>query len=244
MRISGLVEGIFSTAVAMSQDGGQRNTIYAVDKEIFILNYDHTLLLRFRLRDTEAPFHQPVGFSANDYDSNEFEERDGKIVFLTTQNGFTRKKTCGRPGTSPEEVRELYLRYTEGATGEEVVLQRPILDLLDRELSHVEFSGEAGKTLHLVQRNIYDGTLIEIDQKQDGLLTAPLKNDFGPVAIKTNDFTALFNFQDALRFIFPLREKEDYIIAFSLDRNRRDVTAIIAACLYDELIAIKESKRL
>ena len=72
MKITDLVEQIFAHAVALDQSGGLRNTIYAIGSEIYILNYDHTVLLRFRLRRSEACFETPVSFRANDYDSNGF----------------------------------------------------------------------------------------------------------------------------------------------------------------------------
>lgn len=243
MRVSNLVEDIFSQAVALSQDGGFRNTIYALDKEIFILNYDHTLLLRFLLRPTEATFAHPIGFNANDYDSNEFDEVDGKIVFTSRQGEFMRKKTCGVPGITPDEVRQLYANYTNGdISGERLELSSKVLSLLDMELSHVEFSGEEGGGLLMVQRNIYDGTIIEVTQQDGGLFSRKLSAPFGPVAIKTSDFAALYRFQDTLNFTFPHRESDDYIVATSVDRNRRDMTAVVACCLYDEIIDIRQSK--
>ena len=76
MKITGQIEQIFAHAVALDQNGGLRNSIYAEGKEIFIMNYDHTVLLRFKLRESENPFSGPISFKANDYDSPEFYEEE------------------------------------------------------------------------------------------------------------------------------------------------------------------------
>lgn len=241
MKITGQVEQIFAQAVALDQAGGLRNTIYADKQEVFILNYDHTVLLRFKLRSHETPFETPISFRANDYDSNVFEEEDGKIIFVTERDGFVRKKSCGRAEYSPDEVRALLLSYVvDGHDGEEITLSNSIVSLLDRDLSHIEFSGEAGSTLKMIQRNVYSGGIIEIREKPEGFFQKELKRPFGPLGIKTNDFVSLFAFQDALKFSFPSSDKEDFIVVQSVDKNKRNMTGVIACCLYDEIINIKE----
>jgi len=241
MKITGQIEQIFSQAIALNQSGGLRNTIYALNREILVLNYDHTVLLRFRLRSHEAPFAEHIAFRADDYDSNDFVEEDGKIVFTTQQNGFVRKKSCGRAEYSPQEVKDLFLNYMKSDdNGEEVILNATMLSLLDTDLSHIEFSGEKGSTFKMVQRNIYSGGIIEIQEANGGFFKNELNNSFGPIGIKTNDFTSLFAFQDTLKFSFPSRGKEDFITIRSMDRNKRDMIGIVACCLYDEIIKIKE----
>lgn len=242
MIITELVEQIFAQAVALDQNGGLRNTIYADKREIYILNYDHTVLIRFRLRQGESTFSEPISFKANDYDSNDFQEEDGKIVFLTEQDGFTRKKSCGRAEYSSEDVKALFHGFLSDRTeeSEEITLNKSVIGLLDGDLSHIEFSGKEGESICMIQRNIYSGGIIEIREKSDGMFHNALRKSFGPVGIKTNDFVSLFSFQDTLKFEFPSKGKDDYIIIRSLDRHKRDMTAIIACCLYDEIIKIKE----
>jgi hypothetical protein len=74
-----------------------------------------------------------------------------------------------------------------------------------------------------------------------------LDSDFGPVALKTNDFAAMFTFasgEDGLRFVFPTEDsKGDYITVESLRRDKRDMTGIIACCVYDEIIEIQGAMR-
>lgn len=244
MRISNLVEEIFAQAVALDQSGGLKNTIYAINHEIFILNYDHTVLLRFRLRKSEGEFEHPISFKANDYDSNVFEEKEGKIVFYSEKGEYQRKKVCGTSDLTPEAVKELFSKYiTDNENRSEVILSKDVLSLLDEDLSHVEFSGEKGSSIKMIQRNIYSGGIIEVEKKKDeGFFQEELNNDFGPVAIKTGDLRALFTFQEALKFSFPVRGKEDFILITGADTGKRSITGIIACCLYDEIIELQEVK--
>ena len=247
MKISGLVEAIFSNAVALDQSGGLRNTIYAIEDQIFILNYDHTVLLRFKLRSEEKKFEQPISFKANDYDSNIFEEIDGNIVFISDNGEFKRKKSCGTTDITPLEVQELYAKYAYDLSNRpQVDLSDKVLELIDSDLSHIEFSGTKEGGIRIIQRNIYSGGIIEIEKVKSPLFHETLIADFGPIAIKTNDFKALFSIQPedekrsspTLRFFFPqINESNDFIIVKpSTTEKKRSFTAIVACCLYDEII--------
>jgi len=243
MKISNLVEQIFSQAVALNQSGGLKNTIYAIGKEIFILNYDHTVLLKFRLRSSETAFPSPISFKADDYDSNEFEEKEGRIIFHSENEGYSRKKICGTSDLTPEQIKELWSEYELEEEREVIQVSKSILNLLDDNLSHIEFVGEKGGKLKLIQRNIYSGGIIEVEEKEKGgFFDQSLKSDFGPVAMKTGDFQALFVFEDSLNFCFPTRGREDYIYVKSVNETKRNMKAIIACCLYDEIIKIKEAE--
>lgn len=250
-EINNLVEAIFSQAVALDQSGGLRNTIYVIGREIFILNYDHTVLLRFKLREGEKTFEQPLSFKANDYDSNIFEEKDGKIIFYSDKGEYIRKKTCGTSDLTPEEVQELFKKYTTDLPERSpILLNSDVLSLIDEDLSHIEFSGEKGGTITMIQRNIYSGGITEISKKEEGLFREELEHSFGPVAIKTNDFRALFSIQQddptqsstVLKFFFPtVRGKEDFILVKEGVKNgKRIFTGIVACCLYDEIIKLQE----
>ncbi len=246
MKITGQIEEIFAQAVALEQSGGLRNTIYASGREIFILNYDHTLLMRFRLKTNEKAFDAPVCFRANDYDSNEFFMEDGKIVFLSDGGtGFQRKKTCGKAEYEFEDIQKLFNDHLKARSEDlqKVQLNKTILALLEDNLSHIEFSGEAGKPLKMIQRNIYSGGVIEVQEKTGGLFHSKLEKGFGPIGIKTGDFQALFTFADTLNFEFPSGDEEDFILVKNRETKRRDITCIIACCLYDEIIKIKEVKK-
>jgi len=244
MKITGQVEQIFAHAVALDQNGGLKNSIYADGREVYIMNYDHTVALRFRLRASENPFENPISFKANDYDSSEFYEEDGKIVFINQIQGYQRKKTCGKAEYTPDEVKGMFKSFMADKTAREtLVIDRSILSLLDTDLSHIEFSGKKGESLKMIQRNIYSGGIIEVSEKTEGLFDNVLSEDFGPVGIKTNDFAALFTFQDTLKFEFPNGEEEDFIVIRSIDKSKRDMVGVVACCLYDEIIQIQEARR-
>lgn len=243
MKVTNLVEEIFAQAVSLDQSGGLKNTIYAIGHEIYILNYDHTVLLRFRLRGSEGTFETPISFKANDYDSNVFEEKNGKIIFTSGNEEYQRKKITGTTDLTPEEVKALFNKYiTEKEDRISSNLSASVISLLDTELSHIEFSGEADGNIKMIQRNIYSGGIIEVTKKENDadMFKESLESDFGPVAIKTDDFRALFYFQDVLQFSFPARGKEDFILVKGTDKNKRDITGLIACCLYDEVIQLKE----
>jgi len=240
VKITGAVEQIFASAVALDQNGGMRNTVYALENKIYILNYDHSMLLRFRLRKSEAPFQHSVSFRANDYDSNEFFEDGEKIVFVSDKGGYQKKKSCGTPDFTPEQINEIFKKYQK-QEGIEVTISKDILTLLDTELSHIEFVGEKGKALKLIQRNIYSGTVLEIQEKNSGFFSQALEADIEPVAITTNNFSALFLFQDTLKFTFLTKGEEGCIIVQSMDAHKRDMRGVIAPCLYDEIIELKQA---
>jgi len=142
MKITRAIENIFSHAVALEQKGGFRNTIYVYGKEIFILNYDHTVLLRFRLRESEVSFKNEISFHANDYDSDQFYEENGKIVFVNEKEGFQRKKSCGIPGITFKEVKNIFLRYNQKSKDKEnesINFPKELLELLDLKLVILNF---------------------------------------------------------------------------------------------------------
>ena len=245
MKITGYIEQIFAVAVALDQSGGLRNSIYAINNEVFIINYDHTVLLRFRLRKTESPFKNPISFNANDYDSNEFYEEGGKIIFICTEGNMQRKKSCKISNNTPTEIKDVFLKFIKRQEECAMInISKSILSLLDVNLSHIEFSGIKGSPIKLIQRNIYSGSVIEIQEKTEStLFQSALPFNIEPIALKTNDFVALFSFQDNLKFYFNKSEKEaNWILVKSVDAYKRDMTGIVACCIYDEIIQIKGGK--
>lgn len=249
MKVNSTVEQIFAHAVALEQSGGLKNTLYAKSNKIHILNYDHTVLLRFKLRKSEAPFAHAVSFRADDYDSNQFKEVDGKITFTTTSGEYTKVKTCSTPDLSVDDVASLYESYRDidPELFVEVTLDRGVLPLLERSLSHIEFVGTAGGPLKLIQRNIYSGAVIEVVKCDagGGLLgsSTDLSHNIEPIAIKTQDFMALFTFQDVLKFYLPKEGLGDFIKVESVNKAKRDMDGFLACCIYDEIIEVKEATR-
>lgn len=244
IKVSNLVEQIFAQAVALDQSGGLRNTIFVIEDRIYVMNYDHSVLMRFKLRKSENVFTQSISFKANDYDSEMFEQKDNKIIFHQESERFTRKKICGTTDITPEEVDEIFNEfYNNESERQKITLNKEILSLLEDELSHIEFSAEEGDGIKLIQRNIYSGGIIEIEEKNNGLFHTRFESGFGPLGMKTGDFKALFNFQDTLDFHFPETEDGEYIIVESTDQTKRNMTCIVACCLYDEIIELQQIKK-
>lgn len=242
--VSNRVEEIFAHAVAMEQSGRLRSTIYVKDRSVYILNQDSTLLLRFKLRESEAPFAHPISFRANDYDSKTFREENGRIVFMIEQDGFQRAKTCGVPEATPDDVETLF-RSFKPYTANNIRINSCLTSLLDESLSHIEIGSVSGK-VRFIQRNIYSGSIIEITRKEEegglGLMEVDaIDKDFGPVGIRTPDFLALFSFVEQLSISFP-SGSVDYACLRSRDPKMM-MDGIMSTCIYDELGEITEARK-
>lgn len=227
------LERVFSHAVALDQSGRMRNTIHCKDRTVFILNYDRTVLLKFTLDATTKPFQSPIEFAANDYDSPSFREENGKIVFLQSAGGFERKKSCGRPAPTPVE-RIWDTMCPKGPYHAQFRLQREFLDLLNEDLSHVEFSTEEGKLL-IVQRDIFSGTVISLKRQAATGLKLTAKTDtfnhpLDPIGMRTNDLMALFTFTPAL--LFSIGDTPGLCM---VETEGGAMKGLISWCVYDEL---------
>lgn len=246
MRINNLVEEIFATAVSLDQSGNMRNSIYCLRDNIYILNYDYTVLLRFKLRPSEGIFSEQVSLFANDYDSNVFQvQPDNSITFINELGNYVKKKNCRTPDLPAERVEQLFDTYIHGVTPDvaTVKISNEVISLLEEDLSHVEFVSDANNNLIIIQRNIYTGNYIEIQKNEQGLFqnTNSLPYAIRPIALRTDDFKSLYVFQEVLNFSFPI--DGDYVIVKGVDPHRRDMTGIVACCLYDEIIELRQSKK-
>ncbi len=227
------IEKIFAHAAALQQNGRLRNTVYGIKRAVFILNQDHTVLIRFpMIRKKEIGFEMPISFNTNDYDSNTFKEKNGKIIFIQHNGDYVREKSCSTPQFSPKAVQKLFKKLSEKATQKNkyVVLDSHFTSLLDEDLSHIEFSAKKGKLI-TKQRNIYSGSVITIkgDAKK-GFVSSKMLKSFKPIGIRTKDFLALFSFVDCIEFFF----NKNTILFNSLERTM-PFTGIISQCIYDEL---------
>lgn len=228
------METIFTMAVALEQSGKMKNTIYLINSNIYIMNSDQTILLRFPLRSHESKFSQDISFKASDYDSKDFYEQDGKIIFITKKDNYQKKKICGT-STQPKEIQNLYNSYLDNFKKEfQFDLSGKIIQLLETDLSHIEFTSE-NKEIKLIQRNIYDGTISEItNTKRENsfdLSHSDIPSNFGPVGMRTNDFVSLFSFHSLLTFSF-------YNNLFCyIDSNdpKFPMSGFISLCQYDEM---------
>lgn len=231
------IEGIFAQAVAMD-NRGIKNMIHCIDDNIYVVNFDYSMILRFSLRQSEARFEVPISFNANEYDSPQFTFEitpDGsKIVFRTVEKEFTRRKICYTKSVSPnaEDIDKLYQELKKKAEQSQYLfyLSADCVPLLEEDLSHVEISVE-NSSLILRQRNIYTGIIVEVESNEKGFFTVNrLPKEMPPIALKTKDFTSLFNIQKSLAFI----PTEDFL--FVKDPQKDDLDGVLALCKYDMII--------
>jgi hypothetical protein len=237
------IEGIFAQAVAMD-NRGVKNMIHCIDDNIYVVNFDYSMILRFSLRQSEARFEVPISFNANEYDSPQFTFEitpDGsKIVFRTVEKEFTRRKICYTKSVSPnaEDIDRLYQELKKKAEQSQYLfyLSADCVPLLEEDLSHVEISVE-NSSLLLRQRNIYTGTIVEVESNEKGFFTVNrLPKEMPPIALKTKDFTSLFNIQKSLAFI----PTEDFLAV--KDPQKDDFDGVLALCKYDMIIDLYNKK--
>ena len=220
-------------AQALQNSGRLRSTIYCIKKYIYILNQDHTVLIRFPLIGyKESPFRTPISFIASDYDSSNFDIVDGRVVFIQTKGPYVREKSCKTTQFTPKQIRDLFKKYHPlRKQGTMLTLGKGLIGQLDESLSHIEFSGKDG-TLIIKQRNIYSGSIIKVHlQEEEGFSRTKKVPDFKPIGIRTNDLFALFVWSPRLRFRFGLEN----VLWFENDNDKVPFTGVISHCLYDEL---------
>ena len=229
MKISSRVEALFSQAVALDQAGRFKNSIHCKGTDLFIVNFDKTVMLRF---DVPKPFDTTVNMFASDYDSPNFTEDDGRIFFVQREAGFVRTKSNRIPDLTFEEVREVWdrRRASDNSKADFFVLDRAILSLLDNDLSHIEIFSNG--VLVIQQRDIYSGALIRVVRDTKGLGLAGLSDritkNFGPLGIRTADFNGIFAFNSRITF-YP----HGSFLYFSGSENSME--GFVGTCLYDEL---------
>lgn len=226
------IENIFSYAAALDQAGKMKNTILCNEREIFIINFDKTILLSFVLPKVCSEFKERIVFDANDYDSSNFYVDGDSIVFKTVQDGYVRKKKCGSNKMLDFDVISgLYYRYSRKKTTSAFTLRREIMGLLQDDLSHVEICFDNG--LKIIQRDIFSGTIIEIEKDKSGLdlLGGDNLEKFEPMGLRTVDLDALFNYDRELTFSFVPGGLNYFIVK----GKTTGLTGILSWCLYDNL---------
>lgn len=233
MKVTNKVETIFAQAVALNQSGRLRNTIYCIGSEVYVMNSDNTVLLRFP--NVGLNFDSAVSFRANDYESKTFSIEGDKIVFEKIADGFVRRKSCGTPEAEPSDIKSLFGEFPlEDPDAPVIRLNKAVLGALDDNLSHIEISGGPKERMKLIQRNIYDGSIVEVKKHNKGVFITDqdtIPYEFGPIGIRTNDFMALFAFQDELEFQLL---RWGYISFRSL-RSKIDMEGVMSWCIYDEM---------
>lgn len=234
-----LTEYIFANAVALNESGRLRNSIFVHGHQIFILNGDNTVILSFRLPSSEPTLEGPIGFAAADYDSDAFEEQNGQIIFRTKGVNWNRQKICRSSDVSFADVEKIFGDYVQKAYGHMnmVTFYREDLTLLEDNLSHIEFVYE-NNDIHVVQRDIYSGNKIVLTRPPaTGLAVTKIDKletkGFAPFAIRTNDFMALFIFNEKIELYFHADANEN---PFCMIKGEKfGMHGVLATCVYDQL---------
>lgn len=227
MKISKDTELMFAQAVALSQSGRMKSTIHVKDNDLFIMNMDSTILIKFHSQDT---FPEPFSFYANDYESPHFYTENGKIAFKTNAGDLERVKACALPKLTFEEIQNIWTGKVINKKWN-LIFNRSVLGLLEDNLSHVEFHDPA--SIKLIQKDIYSGSTIEISYRAEGAFDFGNDENFKgslPVGLRTADFKSLFSFTDELIFYF-----QEYGNFIYFEDRSGNFSGFIAACLYDEL---------
>lgn len=228
------IELIFSHAVSLQQSGRLRSIIFCQRTSIYILNQDRTVLIHFPLNKTgTARFQHPISFKANDYDSNDFMEKDDHIVFRQRHGNYRRDKSCHVPGLTGKDVIKIYKKLNQqGTKKNRVSISKDFLKCLDENLTHLEFQGCKGKLI-CRQRSLYSGSVITITKepiKKTRLFTSSIQA-FPVMGLRTLDFMALFSFADVIYFYFA----GNNTILFESKTAKIPFNGIISRCIYDEL---------
>lgn len=234
LKITKRTELMFAQAVALAQSGRMKSHIHASGRVLYVANMDNTILMRFT---PDMDFPQPISFFANDYESPHIELSPEGLTFVTSKNGYTQRKTVGAPKTSFQDVEALWGKHVNTSLYS-LMIRKEIGQLLDSELSHVEFHKDKN-TLALVQKNIYTGARVEVRDAQsaNGLISVhKFPPEFKPIGIRTSDLLALFTFVDTLTF-HP-QDGKNWLF-FRDDSGL--ISGVLSTCLYDELGYFAES---
>lgn len=230
------IKGIFAYCLEMD-NRGVKNIIHCIGSNIYIVNFDYSMILRFSLRRIRTNFDSPISFNANKYKSLNFgftEDEDGNnTVFISHSEPHKRKKNHGSSDSKLdiEAIKKQYRRLIEKAKNNDYTffLSDGIIPLLEKDLSHTEISVENSKLI-IRQRNIYTGDLIEITRKDSVFLTVnKLPANRPPYALKTEDFMRLFAISKSLEFI----PTENFLVV--KDAVRDDFDGVLSFCTYDGL---------
>lgn len=221
------LEQIFSQAAGLSQAGRMKSEVWVMPNEIFLINGDLTVMMRFEAPGVKNAF----AFRTDDYDSSSLKIQDGQVSFIQQNGDWERIKTpAPMEAGKGAQIKKIWESYSKTKPGPEFSFHRDNLTLIDESMSHLEISGIKDK-IQILQRNIYTGatTRIQDNPKAAGLLQNK-RPDFGPVALRTNDFIAMFAFQQSLSFAFQTQW------VWVSGNTSPAFNAVVGACLFNEMM--------
>jgi len=244
------LERIFSYAAALDESGRQKNAIWAWKNVIFILNHDKTIILRFEIQD--EVFADPLGLYAADYSSSNFSFEGEFVIFYKDEKGGWESKIIHKiPSGSFQEVEDLFYKFFPDLINYPYIsFHKEALELLDENLSHIEFKSIDNK-LQIIQRDIYSGKTIILERPpKTGLQLINyddnVPNQLLPIGMRMNDFLSLFNFNDKVKIYFPIEENPMENIGnteyFIVEGTFCNMYGVVGGCLYDDIGTIQTIK--
>jgi len=237
MTIDATTERVFSQAVALAQQGRMKSSIHVGFHEVYILNMDNTILIQNKILQE---FDLPFSFYANDYESKHLRlDRENHVIFLSNSGGYKRKKTVPAPKMDFGQISRDWMGYPDIKKDYSITLSDSAISLLDDNLSHVEFHKIESDSIVMVQKDIYSGARIEIQELSSGFKIELGNQNFelNPIGIRTVDLKALYLFDSTYTFYF--QPGQNYVY---LEGSGGNIKVILATCLYDEISYLAKVK--
>ena len=217
---------------AQLRNGSQQESVVLVKGQTaYVVNSERTMLVRMLLDDT---FSSEIRWRAADWEDGTIVATfGGNTTFRSSQTGIARTKTCPAPTLSFVEVDTAWnksLSDTDGQSGY-VLVGSVLKSHLDESLSHVEFWNVDGR-LRLKQRDLYGGSLIELDLNL--MANTDHKLNIDRISVRTKDFLGLF-LVDGLghKPVFRFGSKSTRV-------EGNTFMAILGNCVYDDMYTVEE----
>ena len=192
------VESIFATSVLLSSQGRFKTEVHVVPNYIYLINADNTVIMEFNVPD--IPKDLEFSFFPEDYESNHLLLQENTTKFITETSNWIRTKEVSVPSEEKRKVTvESFNSLWLESNGEHLDFNfnKKDLSLLEDRLSHIEIAAHEGKLI-LRQRDIYSGNSLVLTKTENPTLFKTTRPDFGPIAVRTGDFKALFHYHSNL----------------------------------------------
>jgi len=218
---------------AQLRNGSQQDSIVLVkDRVAYVVNSERTMIMRIELDDA---FPSEIRWRSADWEdgARSVETSGDTTVFRSSQTGAARTKSCPAPQVRCEEVDAAWGSISSTVAGLSgfILVGSVLQNSLNEDLSHVEFWNRDGQ-LSIKQRDLYGGTLIELDlnlMANDGAYL-----DIDRVAVRTKDFLGLFLIDGiGQQPVFRFGENVTLVEGTTFQ-------ALLGNCIYDDMYSVGE----
>lgn len=219
--------------VQSTRDGRMAAILAVDDKVAFLVNPEHTLLMRFDLMiGTQSAYR----FRCGDYESGAVVSMEGDNVVFAQGGDVPRRKTVPAPSETFEQLEAVFssLSREDGCGARKVRIEDGILRRLTEDLSHVEIGSNDDGEIVFVQRDLYGGGKLEVGPFLGGgsfglkrLCSRERVSVERPFALRTRDLFALLMASPWLEVSLSER-------SFTMIRGKR-LKGFVGNCVYDEL---------